>query len=278
MSHKHGKSTGQLNLTALQRVVNSKKLVCLVGYGLSEEAGNPQIPQFDGVLKGVWSSTPGNVDPFDSGKGQETVLGWFNWRKQIINKKNRTGYFDSIVKLKQSLESMVVATQCVDGQLRLTDLPEVHELYGNIFEGRCSQCGNKEDIAKQISCVSCGGCIFPDVSMFGWNRKLETLRTVQAAVNSADAIILIGTDPMLAPLHELYVANNSCQILEVVPSGLALSDQSTRLMATASELSEHLKSESGIHLPPPNKHGIIDSLKFLTQLIKTIKREAGDMQ
>ena len=271
MGHKHGKSTRQLNLTALQRVVNSKKLVCLVGYGLSQEAGNPQIPQFDGILKGVWSSTPGNINPFDNGKGQETVLGWFNWRKQIINRKSRIGYFDSIYKLKQSLESMLVATQCVDGQLRLTDLPEVHELYGNIFEGRCGQCGGQEDSGKHISCTVCGGCIFPDVSMFGWNQKVETQRTVLTAVTSADAIILVGTDPMLAPLHELYATNYSCRILEVVPTGLMLSDQVTRLKATASELSDLLKQESGIQLPPPGLHSIIDSLKFLTQLINGMK-------
>lgn len=267
MGHKHGKSTGQLNLAALQGVINSKKLVCLVGYGLSEEAGNPQIPQFDGILKGVWSSTPGNIDPFDNGKGQETVLGWFNWRKQMINRKSRIGYFDSICKLKQSLESMLVATQCVDGQLRLTDLPEVYELYGNIFNGRCSQCGSQEDSGKHISCTVCGGCIFPDVSMFGWNQKQETQRTVLAAVTSADAIILIGTDPMLTPLHELYATNYSCQVLEVTPSGFMLSDHVTRLKATVSELSDLLKRESGVQLPPPGQHGIIANLKFLAQLI-----------
>lgn len=272
MGHRHGKSTGLLNLTALQRFVNSKKLVCLVGYGLSEEAGNPPIPQFDGILKGVWSSTPGNIDPFDNSKGQETVLGWLNWRKQIINKKNRIGYFDSIVKLKQSLESMVVATQCVDGQLRRTDLPKVHELYGNIFDGRCSKCGTQQDIAKHISCTVCGGCVFPDVSMFGWNQKLETQRTILTAATSADAIILIGTDPMLAPLPELYATNYSCRILEVVPSGFMLSDHVTRLKATASELSDFLKSESGIQLPPPGEHSIIESLKFLSQLVKEMKR------
>lgn len=272
MGHKHGKSTGQLNLTALQGVVNSKRPVCLVGYGLSEEAGNPQIPQFDGILKGVWSSTPGNINPFDNSKGLETVLGWLNWRKQIINKKSRIGYFDSIGTLKQSLENMVIATQCVDGQLRLTDLPEVYELYGNVFDGRCSSCGTPEDIVKHTACAVCGGCVFPDVSMFGWNQKQETQRTVLAAVTSADAIILIGTDPMLAPLPELYATNYSSQILEVVPTGLAFSDQSTRLKATASELSELLKSESGIHLPPPGEHSIIASLKFLSQLVKKMKR------
>lgn len=272
MSHKHGKSTGQLNLTALQGVVNSKKLVCLVGYGLSEEAGNPQIPQFDGILKGVWSSTPGNINPFDNGKGQETVLGWFNWRKQIITKESRIGYFDSIFKLKQSIESMLVATQCVDGQLRLTDLPEVHELYGNVFDGRCGKCGTSEDTGKHISCAACGGCVFPDVSMFGWNQKLETQRTVLNAVTSADAIILIGTDPMLAPLHELYATNYSSRILEIVPTGLTLSDHVTRLKATASELSDFLKSESGIQVPPPGERSIIESLKFLSQLVKEMKR------
>ena len=108
--------------------------------------------------------------------------------------------------------------------------------------------------------------------MFGWNQKLETQQTVLTAVTSADAIILIGTDPMLAPLHDLYATNYSCRILEVVPTGVTLSDDVTRLKATASELSDVLKSESGIQLPPPSEHSIIESLKFLSQLVKAMKR------
>lgn len=275
MIQEHGKTTGHLNLTALLRVLYSKKLVCLIGYGFSEEAGKPQIPQFDGILKGVWSSSPGNINPFDDSKGQETVLGWFNWRKQIISRKSRTGYFDSILNLKRSLENLLVATQCVDGQLRQTGLQEVHELYGNIVEGRCSNCGLEQDLGDRNACAACGKCIFPDVSMFGWNRKQETLLTVQTAVNSADAIILIGTDPMLAPLPELFATNYSCQILEVVPTGLLLSGQSTRLKATTSELSDQLKKDYEIHVPASGGHSIIDSLKFLSLLTKEMKRGEG---
>lgn len=269
MTIKHGKGTGVLNLSGLKQILSSKRLVCLVGYGVSEEAG---IPHFHDILSGVWSSVSRNINPFDDGYGRTTVVSWFDWRRQLINKKDRSGYFQAILELKRSLKNMLVATQTVDGQLRLSGLQDVRELYGNILKGRCCNCGIEEEISERISCVACGGIILPDVSMFGWNQKTETLQTVQGAVNAAEAIILVGTDPSLAPLQELYATNYTCQILEVVPTGLSLSDQSIRLKATTSELSEHLNKEHGIHVPPPSAHSIFGSLKFLSQLVKEMQR------
>lgn len=265
MTIKHCKETGVLNLSRLKQILSSKRLVCLVGYALSEEAG---IPHFHDILSGVWSSAPRNIDPFDNGYGRTTVASWFDWRRQLINKKDRSGYFQAILELKRSLKNMLVATQTVDGQLRLAGLQDVCELYGNIFEGRCCKCGIEEEVSERISCVACGGSILPDVGMFGWNQKTETLQTVQSAVNAAEAIILVGTDPSLAPLQELYAKNHTCQILEVVPSGFSFSDRSIRLKATTSELSDQLIKEHEVHVPPPGGHSICDSLKFLSQLVK----------
>lgn len=269
MTIKHGKETGVLNLSRLKLILSSKRLVCLVGYGLSEEAG---IPHFHDILNGVWSSAPRNIDPFDGGYGRTTVVSWFDWRRQLINKKDRSGYFQAFLELKHSLKNMLVATQIVDGQLRLAGLQDVRELYGNIFKGRCCKCGIEGEISERIVCVACGGRILPDVSMFGWNQKTEALQTVQFAVSAAEAIILVGTDPSLAPLQKLYATNYTCQILEVVPTGFSLSDQSIRLKATTSDLSDQLKKEHGIHVPPPGGHSIIVSLKFLSLLVKEIQR------
>jgi len=269
MTIKHGKETGVLNLSRLKQILSSKRLVCLVGYGLSEEAG---IPHFHDILSGVWSSAPRNIDPFDHGYGCTTVVSWFDWRRQLINKKDRSGYFQAILELKHSLKNMLVATQTVDGQLRLAGLLDVRELYGNIFKGRCCKCGNEGEISERIVCVACGGRILPDVSVFGWNQKTETLQTVQSAVNAAEAIILVGTDPSLAPLQELYATNHTCQILEVVPNRFSLSDRSILLKATTSELSDQKKMEHEIHVSPPGGHSICDSVKFLSQLVKEMQQ------
>lgn len=264
MTHKYGTNTAPLDLSGLRQVLNSNQPVCVIGYGLSEEAG---IPQFHGILKGVWSSKPANIDPFDDASGRDTVLGWFNWRKQIINKKDRTDYFKPALELKRALTNLVIATQCVDGQLRKTGLQEVHELYGNIFNGRCSQCSLEAEIDNELRRCACNGVIFPDVSMFGWNRKSETLKTIQAAANNADALILVGSDSALAPLHELYSKGNTRQILEILPKGFLLSDRFNLRKATAAELSSHFENEHGTRLSPPGGHGIFENLEFLVQLV-----------
>lgn len=267
MSHKHGTNTAPLDLSGLRQFLNSNQPVCVVGYGLSEEAG---IPQFDGILKGVWSSKPGNIDPFDDARGRDTVLGWFNWRKQIINKKDRTAYFKPILELKHVLTRLVIATQSVDGQLRKTGLQEVYELYGNIFNGRCNQCSLEAEIDYELRRCACNGVVFPDVSMFGWNRKSETLEMIQAAANNADALILVGSDSVLAPLHELYSKGYARQILEVLPNGFVLSDRFGRHQATAAELSSHFENGHGTRISPPGGDGIFESLKFLVHLVKAM--------
>ena len=267
MTHKHGTNTALLDLSGLQQFLNSNQPVCVVGYGLSEEAG---IPQFDGILKGVWSSKPGNIDPFDDARGRDTVLGWFNWRKQIINKKDRTAYFKPILELKHALTRLVIATQCVDGQLRKTGLQEVHELYGNIFNGRCNQCSLEAEIDDELRRCACNGVVFPDVSMFGWNRKSETLEMILAATNNADALILVGSDSDLAPLHELYSKGYAGQILEVLPKGFLLSDRLSQRKATAAELSSYFENTHGTRISPSGGHGIFENLKFLVQLVKAM--------
>ena len=270
MTHEHGTNTAPLDLSGLRQVLDSNQLVCVVGYGLSEEAS---IPQFDGILKGVWSSKPRNIDPFEDTRGRDTVLGWLNWRKQIINKKDRTEYFTPVLELKRALPSLVIATQCVDGQLRKTGLQEVHELYGNIFEGRCSQCSLEADIDDDLKRCACNGVVFPDASMFDWNLKSEALKAIQTAAINADALILIGSDPSLAPLHELYSRGYAGQILDVLPNGFLLSDRFGIRKATAPDLTSHLEKEHGTRIPVSGGYGIFENLKFLVQLVKAMHQD-----
>lgn len=270
MTGEYRTHTAPLDLSVLRQVLNSNQLVCVVGYGLSEEAS---IPQFDAILKGVWSTAPRNIDPFGDARGRDTVLGWFNWRKQIINKKNRTEYFKPVLELRRALPSLVIATQCVDGQLRKTGLEEIHELYGNIFEGRCSQCGLEADINDDLKRCACNGVVFPDASMFDWNLKSEALKTIQAAAINADALILIGSDPSLAPLHELYSRGYAGQILVVLPNGFLLSDRFGIRKATAPELTSHYEKEHGTRIPVSAGYGIFENLKFLVQLVKTMHQD-----
>ena len=203
MTTKQGKATAHLGLTELRRALKREQTAAVVGYALSEEAG---IPQFDAILGGVWAGAPKNIDPFNDRYGRESVLGWFGWRMRLILKKNHGPFFQAIRDLKTALSLSMVATQAVDGQLRFSGMYDVLALYGNIFDGRCRRCGMSTPLLSpemmlpgmHITCDVCGGSVFPDVSMFGWNQKTETQDQARAILAKADTLVLIGADLSLA--------------------------------------------------------------------------------
>jgi len=277
MTTRKGKLTAKLGLNKLLQSLRSGKTAAVVGGALSEEIG---IPQFEAILNGVWSGTPKNVDPFGNGNGRESVLGWFGWRMHLIRKKSYGPCFQVIRELKTVLSLSIVASQAVDGQLRLGGMHDVLELYGNIFEGRCSRCGIAvPSLSPEMMCPghhpicdACGGYVFPDVSMFGWNQKTETQNQVKAILAKADTVILIGADLSLAPFNDRD-SLDACRynVLEVLPKELRLSDASTVLRATPKALSDEFEKQYGQTFPAPNSSSLRSNLEYLAGLVRTLE-------
>jgi len=283
MTRNEGKETTRLSLTELLKALKYEKKIAVVGYALSAESA---IPQFEAILNGVWSGSPQNINPFDDNDGRDTVLGWLGWRMQLIGKKDHCAFFQACHDLKSALKLSLLATQAVDGQLRSGGVQDVKELYGNIFEGRCVRCGvsNGSLSPKMIApghvpkCNACGGNVFPDVTMFGWNQKLEALQEVLSAYRRADTAILIGIDSSLAPFS---LENSSSAapnyILNVHPKAFVLSSRSHIQKATAEELADDFDKKHGKRLAPPNTQNIHGNLKFLVTLVQTSERCANEV-
>jgi NAD-dependent deacetylase len=270
-------ATAQLSLIQLLRALKCKKVVAVIGYALSEEAG---IPQFEAILNGVWSGAPKNINPFNDGYGREVVLGWFGWRMQLICKKSHEPFFQAVCDIKAALNLTLVATQTVDGQLRFSGLHDAQELYGNVFDGRCSRCGivapsllpKMMHASMHPICESCGGNIFPDVTMFGWNQKTKTQDQIKTICAEADTIILIGADLSLAPFNgRNSLGTYPNKVLEVLPKELVLSERSTVLRATPKELSDELDKQHGKNVPLPNFSSLKSNLEYLTRLVRAVE-------
>lgn len=252
----------------------SKLIVC--GYGLSEE---DHIPQFDGILKGVWSGPPRNIDPFNSEFGREMVMGWFGWRMHLIRRRNHDQHFSCCSGLAANLGTVTVATQTVDGQLSQSGMEGTLELFGNIFRGRCIGCKSvypglsEEDLepGNQPICDNCGSTFFPDVTMFAWNQQDTAMARFATHYHTANTIISIGTDTELTPeIDPQAFVRGTRRLIVIAPDRITLYGQGNARYAAIPELAKMLEESYGIHLPTPGNPGFRRSTEFLAHCARAI--------
>lgn len=265
------------NLSELQRALNCRRKFCVLGYGLSEEL---DLPHFDDVLSGVWSGVPKNIDPFVNSRARKTVLNWFAWRMRQIAKVRPKRMVEVCVELQKVLGLSMIATQTVDAYWRLGGMRDVQELYGDVFDGSCLQCGNNFSsstwqeavFAWEIPCKACGGAVLPDVAMFGWNRKALLLDRFLAAVKEAEVIILVGVSPALAPFRNGRLPDDfRGRVLDIQPHEFVLSDSATSMRTRREELFGEFEKTRERRL---EMHGAVNfgaSLEDLLQLSKALR-------
>lgn len=267
----------RLNLSELQSALNSRRKLCVLGYGLSDEL---DLPHFDDVLSGVWSGVPKNIDPFVDSRAKKAVLNWFAWRMRLIAKVRPSRMAAVCAELQRVLDLSMIATQTVDAYWRLGGMRDVQELYGDVFDGRCLRCGDNTSFptwqeavsAWELPCMVCGGAVLPDVAMFGWNRKELLLDRFLAAVKEAEVIILVGVSEVLAPFRNGRLPGDfRGRILEILPEAFVLSDRSILKRARREDLFGEFEKARGRLLEMRGAVGLGAGLEDLLQLSKALK-------
>lgn len=260
---------GALSVTQLLKILGLKDKVCVVGFDLSREAC---APHFTDIQKGVWSSASSKLNPVLSEYGYQTVRNWFQWRTRTMGKFIDPSVFQSLAKFQETCQLKVI-TQCVDGLAGLHGVQDVLEPYGNIFGRKCYMCGNTltplasghgED-ESWLPCEKCGGTVFPDVTMFGWNSKEESHQMVRTAIETAKVLIIVGTDQYLMPFYGSTAHTPpACPVLEITQTGFSLRMQSNVFKATAIEIAKELESAyGGNRIKAPDTPGLAKNLLFL---------------
>ena len=234
----------------LKELVNLKEKICIVGYGLSAES---HAPHFTDIIQGIWSASESNLNPFISADNYRVVSAWFNWRKQIIRKFQRAEAFQMLGKLQQDLD-LTIATQCVDGLIKLNSIDGAYELYGNVFDAKCYGSGHKfsnwpspnEEMSETTTCKICGSRCFPDVEMFGWNKKQEVRNALMDRINRSSLLILVGVDKSLAPFDDIsseLLTRLPC--IEILEDAIVIREGTLIHNATIKELEEELEKRLG---------------------------------
>jgi NAD-dependent SIR2 family protein deacetylase len=237
-----------------------RRKVCVVGYEFSWKSR--RAPHFTDIRKGVWSSLSENstINPFTSLKDYCIVMNWFNCRRQVISASNKA-YKDSdkpavqqsdffqMLREMQSDLGLIIATQCEDGLMSLNHLENVHELYGNIFQAKCYENGHEylswpahEEICQRLVCETCGSTVFPNVEMFGWNKRIKVRKDLLDQIEKSEALILIGIDKNLAPFNEVDGERFArLPVIELLENGVVLEEKKSVYKASFNEIEKHIK-------------------------------------
>ena len=247
MPKKAATSNNKFPFDRLVELIRCSRKVCIVGYELSCESN---APHFNDILNGVWSNLSKNskIDPFISGNGYSVVLNWFSWRRQLINATKPSKVYQTLRDMKQDDSNFIIATQCVDGLINTQGMSDVYELYGNVIKTRCYESSHEFSIWPDIKennqkmlCHICGSPIFPNVEMFGWNKKIEVRNALLEQMAVADVLLLLGVDRNLSPFNEMSIeAMSGLPVIELKKNCLLLKEGDFTYTASIGEMEKYI--------------------------------------
>jgi len=237
---------------SLRKLLNSRKAICIVGYGVSYEA---HAPHYYDIQKGVWSNlTPDSrINPFMSDKHYQVVMNWLIWRRGGIRTSLPAKPFQTLRQIQQEF-GLTVATQCVDGLIRVNGVENTFDLYGDVLKARCHEQGHEFSHWSYKSagdgfssvCEICGSLNLPDVQMFGWNSKAVICNELVDRIKQATLLIKIGTDQDMAPFN--MIPNHSdahLPIVEILDTGITFQDGKSFYNVSSKEINDEIARLSG---------------------------------
>jgi NAD-dependent deacetylase len=212
---------------------HSRKILVLTGAGMSAESG---VPTFRDAQTGLWS----RFRPEDLATPQafrehpRLVWDWYAERRANIRKvRPHAGHF-ALAGMERHFESMLIATQNVDGLHQRAGSARVVELHGNIMRSICSETGQPIEDSwieanpghPPLSPHHNEGFARPAVVWFGELLPEGAMERSATAALECDACLSIGTSTLVQPAASLpFIALRSgSTVIEINPSPTALSE------------------------------------------------------
>ena len=221
-------------------------LVVLSGAGMSAESG---VPTFRDAQTGLWE----RYDPTELAtpeawrRSPETAWAWYRWRERLVSAAQPNAGHLAVARAATDRE-VVVVTQNVDDLHERAGSPVVHHVHGSLFAHRCDTCSapmrvgpppeEAVDTLTPPTCLLCGGLARPGVVWFGEMLPSAPWEAAVAAIERADAVLVVGTSGLVHPAASLpdLAAAGGTPVVEVNPGPSGLSSSvSVHVRATAGE-------------------------------------------
>jgi NAD-dependent deacetylase len=203
----------------------ARRVVVLTGAGVSAESG---VPTFRGgggtaVWRGLPATTLSSAEMVAS--DLPLVWEWFEYRRGLIASCAPNAAHEAIARWQDRFDDLALVTQNIDGLHAKAGSRDVLELHGNLWRGRCTACGRREELPATPlpeippRCGSCDAPLRPDVVLFGEYLPAGVFERAAEAAEAADLCFVVGTSSIVYPAAELpaIAARNGALVVEVNP-------------------------------------------------------------
>lgn len=209
----------------------ARSVVVLSGAGVSTASGIPDYRDRDGQWK---HAQPIQFGPFVSGEDTRRrywARSYVGWQRFSAARPNAA--HQALAELEKAVDVDTLITQNVDGLHAVAGSRNIIELHGVLSKVRCLGCNSttpRADFQQRLqaenphwhadvfrynpdgdaeladgnycdfvvpACLECGGIIKPDVVMFGESVPKDRVSKAMAAVERADALLVIGSSLMV---------------------------------------------------------------------------------
>jgi len=188
---------------ARELIESASHVVVLTGAGISSESG---VPTFRGQ-EGLWQNfRPEELaTPEAFWKDPKLVWEWYDWRRNAVkDAKPNPGHY-ALAELENNLQNLTLITQNIDGLHQMAGSSNVTEMHGNLWQIRCTKCGDIEQNFEvplgelPPRCKKCGEIGRPNVVWFGEMIEMSLIDSVLKAIEECQVMLIIGTSGVVEP-------------------------------------------------------------------------------
>jgi len=189
--------------TVIERFRRAKRVVLITGAGISAENGVPTFRGIDGLWRRYRADDLTTPQAFE--RDPRLVWEWYDWRRQLVSKKQPNGCHVAIAAMEGLFEGFLLITQNVDGLHRKAGNRKLIEIHGNLWRVRCMAEGtvspNTEVPLRPIPPrCQCGSLLRPDVVWFGESLSEKDLANSYTALSSCACLMVVGTSAVVQPV------------------------------------------------------------------------------
>ena len=184
------------------RLAAARSVTVLTGAGISADSGVPTFRGADGLWRTFRAEDLATPEAFQ--RDPRLVWEWYNWRRELIATKRPNPAHETVAAMERKFSRFWLITQNVDGLHRDAGSTRLSEIHGNIWKVRCTDCGRVEDnrqvpIPIPPACTACGRLARPHIVWFGESLAAEDIAKSQAALESCEVLLIIGTSGLVYP-------------------------------------------------------------------------------
>lgn len=191
-------------ISAAQDIIeNCSSLTVLTGAGISAESGVPTFRGKEGLWRNFRSEDLATAEAFWN--NPKLVWEWYDWRRSAAkDAKPNPGHF-ALAELEDQTKKFTLITQNIDGLHQMAGSRNIIEMHGNIWQVRCTKCGDVQQNHKvpldeiPPRCGLCNEIGRPNVVWFGEIIPMLVIDRSLKAIEECEVMLIIGTSGIVEP-------------------------------------------------------------------------------